>query len=164
MSVKFLCAILGPEMAAPILWTPRISVFFLQENLHVHRIPRFWGGFWVWGGGKCRFYFYGRWDFSDKRQIYLQQFFWIRRKQICSPSFVPACPMISLTYSLTYLLKDSFKLSLGHLRATCLFNVPAQLIARLLRWWLCNRSNSSRHHLCVCQLPWVPNPLVLTPW
>ena len=68
VSVKFLSAILGPEMAAPILWAPRISVFFLQENLHVHKIPRFRGGvFWVWGGGECPFYFYGRGDFSDMR-------------------------------------------------------------------------------------------------
>ena len=39
----------------------------LQENRHVHKIPRFTGGgvFWVLGGGKCRFYFYGRADFSD---------------------------------------------------------------------------------------------------
>ena len=44
VSVKFLSAILGPEMAAPIVWAPRISVFFLQENLHVHKIPRFGGG------------------------------------------------------------------------------------------------------------------------
>ena len=38
---------------------------------HVHKIPRFLGGlfwvFWGGGGGKCRFYFYGRADFSDKR-------------------------------------------------------------------------------------------------
>ena len=35
---------------------------------HVHKIPRFRGGvFWVLGGGgECRFYFYGRADFSDK--------------------------------------------------------------------------------------------------
>ena len=44
VSENFLSAILGPEMAAPILWAPRISVFFLQENLHVHKIPRFRGG------------------------------------------------------------------------------------------------------------------------
>ena len=25
--------------------------FSLQENLHLHKIPRFRGGFWVWGGG-----------------------------------------------------------------------------------------------------------------
>ena len=34
---------------------------------HAHKIPRFRGGgvFWVFwgGGGKCRFYFYGREDF-----------------------------------------------------------------------------------------------------
>ena len=32
VSVKFLSAILGPEMAAPILWTPGKNAFFLQEN------------------------------------------------------------------------------------------------------------------------------------
>ena len=46
VSVTFLFAILGLEMAAPILWAPRISVFFLQENLHVLKNPRFF-----WGGG-----------------------------------------------------------------------------------------------------------------
>ena len=61
MSVKFLSAILGPEMAAPILWAPRIPVFFLQENLHVHRIPRFLGGgyFGFGGGGSPDFIFVG---------------------------------------------------------------------------------------------------------
>ena len=40
-------------MAAPILWTPGKNAFFLQENLHVHKIPRFGGGgdFGFWGGG-----------------------------------------------------------------------------------------------------------------
>ena len=55
-------------MAAPILWAPRISVFFLQENLHVHKIPRFRGGeFWVGGGGggEVPILFLGRWDFSE---------------------------------------------------------------------------------------------------
>ena len=68
MSVKFVSAILGPEMAAPFLWTPGKNAFFLQENLHVHKIPRFLGGgggYFVLGGGECRFYFYGRRDFSD---------------------------------------------------------------------------------------------------
>ena len=47
-------------MAAPILWAPRSSVFFLQENLHVHKILRFrGGGFWVWGGGSADFSFMG---------------------------------------------------------------------------------------------------------
>ena len=57
-------------MAAPILWTPRISVFFLQETLHIHKIPRCsfrGGGYFGFGGGECRFYFYGRGDFSEKR-------------------------------------------------------------------------------------------------
>ena len=51
MSVKFVSAIPGPEMAAPILWAPRISAFFLQENLHVHKIPRFGGGGGILGLG-----------------------------------------------------------------------------------------------------------------
>ena len=58
-------------MAAPILWATRISVFFLQENLHVHKIRRFRGGgiLGLGGGrGKCRFYFYGRGEFSEKKK------------------------------------------------------------------------------------------------
>ena len=51
MSVKFVSAILGPEMAAQILWVPRISAFFLQENLRVQKIPRLG--------------VYGRGDFSE---------------------------------------------------------------------------------------------------
>ena len=66
VSVKFVSAILGPEMAAPILWAPRISAFFLHKNLHVHKIPRFGeGGIWGLGGGECQFHFYGRGDFSE---------------------------------------------------------------------------------------------------
>ena len=45
MSVKCLSVILGPEMAAPILWAPRISAFFLL--------------FWVGGGGSADFIFMG---------------------------------------------------------------------------------------------------------
>ena len=51
-------AILGPEMAAPILWTPEKKAFFLQENLHVHKILVGGGGFWV-GGGRADFIFMG---------------------------------------------------------------------------------------------------------
>ena len=51
VSVKFLSAILGPEMAAPILWAPRVSAFFLQENLHIHKIPRFREGYFGFGFG-----------------------------------------------------------------------------------------------------------------
>ena len=52
MSVKFVSAILGPEMAAPILWTPGKMRSFCRKT-HVHKIPRFRGGgvFWVFGGG-----------------------------------------------------------------------------------------------------------------
>ena len=65
VSVKFVSAILGPEMGAPILWTPGKMRSFCREN-HVRKIPLFWGGFW--GGGECRFYFYGRADFSEEER------------------------------------------------------------------------------------------------
>ena len=66
MSVKFRSAILGLEMGASILWTPGEMRSLCRKN-HVHKIPRFGGGgyFGFWGGGECRFYFYGRADFSD---------------------------------------------------------------------------------------------------
>ena len=53
-------------MAAPILWTPGKMRLFCRKN-NVHKIPRFrgGGGILVLGGGECRFYFYGREDFSD---------------------------------------------------------------------------------------------------
>ena len=38
-------------MAAPILWTSGKNAFFLQENLHVHKIPRLGGGILGLGGG-----------------------------------------------------------------------------------------------------------------
>ena len=62
MSIKFPHAILGPEMAAPILWAPGIFAFFLQENPHAHKIPPFRGGrgfFWKGGGGSVNFIFMG---------------------------------------------------------------------------------------------------------
>ena len=50
-------------MAAPILWAPGKNAFFLQENLHVHKIPRvFWGGGYFGfggGGGSADFIFMG---------------------------------------------------------------------------------------------------------
>ena len=67
VSVKFVSAILGPEMGAPILWTPGKMRSFCRKN-HVRKIPLFWGGgggLGGGGGGECRFYFYGRADFSD---------------------------------------------------------------------------------------------------
>ena len=54
VSVKCLSVILGPEMGAPILWTPGKMRSFCRKT-YVHKIPRFfWGGgwvFWVFGGG-----------------------------------------------------------------------------------------------------------------
>ena len=55
MSVKFVSAILGPEMGAPILWTPGKMRPFCRKN-HVHKIPRFRGGGILGfggGGGGC---------------------------------------------------------------------------------------------------------------
>ena len=43
-------------MGAPMLWAPGIFAFFLQENLHVHKTPRFRGGgvFGFFFGGGSR--------------------------------------------------------------------------------------------------------------
>ena len=57
MSVKFVSAILGPEMAAPIVWTPG-KMRSCCRKTHVHKIPRFRGGFWG-GGGSADFIFMG---------------------------------------------------------------------------------------------------------
>ena len=53
MYVKFLSAILGPEMGASILWTPGKMRSFCRKKTHVHKIPHFRGGgyFGFWGGG-----------------------------------------------------------------------------------------------------------------
>ena len=51
VSVKFVSVILGPEMGAPILWTPGKMRSFCRKN-RVRKIPRFFGGvFWGGGGG-----------------------------------------------------------------------------------------------------------------
>ena len=55
--VKFVSAILGPEMAAPILWTPGKMRSFCRKN-HVRKIPLFWGWFGG-GGGSADFIFMG---------------------------------------------------------------------------------------------------------
>ena len=52
----------GLEMAAPILWAPGISWFFLLENPHAHNIPLLGGGgvlgfFRRGGGGSADFIF-----------------------------------------------------------------------------------------------------------
>ena len=53
MSVKFLSAILGPEMAARILWTPGKKTSVLQEKPMSIKFLVLGGGvFWVLGGGE----------------------------------------------------------------------------------------------------------------
>ena len=51
MSIKFPPAILGPEMAAPVLRAPGIFGFFLLENPHPHKIPPFRGVMFSLEGG-----------------------------------------------------------------------------------------------------------------
>ena len=46
----------------------------------------FRGGFWG-GGGKCRFYFYGRADFSDSSSS---------SQWLCKSCAAPACPTLAL--------------------------------------------------------------------
>ena len=60
MSVKFVSAILGPEMAARLLWAPGKMRSFCRKT-YVHKISRFRGGgvFWVGGGGSADFIFMG---------------------------------------------------------------------------------------------------------
>ena len=60
VSVKFVSAILGPEMAAPILWAPGKMRSFCRKT-YVHKTPRFGGGgilgFFL--GGSADFIFMG---------------------------------------------------------------------------------------------------------
>ena len=68
---NFSPAILGPEVAAPILWAPGFVLFFCCKSPHAHTIPRFMGGlggFWK-GGWKCQFFFMGVWIFVPKRGL-----------------------------------------------------------------------------------------------
>ena len=55
----------------PILWAPGNFPFFLQENLYVHKIPRFRGGgdFGLLGEGSADFIFMGAGIFLKKRHI-----------------------------------------------------------------------------------------------
>ena len=56
MFVIFPPAILGPEMAPPILWAHGIFCLFLQD-LHARKIPRFRGGdLFFLGGGEVQFF------------------------------------------------------------------------------------------------------------
>ena len=61
MSVKFLSAILGPEMAAPILWAPGENALFLQEKPVSIKFLLFGGGgiLGFGGGGSADSIFMG---------------------------------------------------------------------------------------------------------
>ena len=55
VSVKFVSAILGPEMGASTLWTPGENAFFLQEKPMSIKFLVLGGGYFgFWGGGECR--------------------------------------------------------------------------------------------------------------
>ena len=98
MSIKFPPAILGPEMAAPILWAPGIFWFFLLENPHAHKIPPFRGGCWGFlgrGGRSANFTFMGVGIFPRLRRQLLK----IRRTFWKTPFEAP----------------QTFEKSLGHL-------------------------------------------------
>ena len=74
MSIIFPPAILGPEMAAPILWAPGIFWFFLLENPRAHKIPRFRGGSWVFleGGVEVPILFLWAWGFFRLLDVPIQ--------------------------------------------------------------------------------------------
>ena len=69
MSVKCLSAILGLEMGCVNFMDAWKNAFFLQEKPMSIKFLVLGGGgvFWVFGGGECRFYFYGRADSSDRK-------------------------------------------------------------------------------------------------
>ena len=69
MSIIFAPPILGPEMAAPILWVPGMFGFFRLESPHAHKIRRFGGGGVLKGGaGNPHLIFMAAWGFSDEHQ------------------------------------------------------------------------------------------------
>ena len=51
VSVKFVSAILGPEMGAPILWTPGKMRSFCRKKPMSIKYLVFWGGILGLGGG-----------------------------------------------------------------------------------------------------------------
>ena len=59
VSVKFLSAILGPEMAAPIFWAPGKIAFLLQEKAMSIKFLLLGGGILGVGGGSADFIFMG---------------------------------------------------------------------------------------------------------
>ena len=66
VSVKCLSAILGPEMAAPILWAPGKCVLSAGKTSMSIKFLLL-GGSFGFLGRECRFYFYGREDIPVNR-------------------------------------------------------------------------------------------------
>ena len=60
MSVKMFARNSGAGNGCANLWAPGKIAFFLQENPHAHKMPRFGGGIWgFWGGGSADLIFMG---------------------------------------------------------------------------------------------------------
>ena len=76
VSVKFVSAILGPGMGAPILWTPGKDAFFLQEKPCPQNSPLFGGV--LGGGGSADFIFMGARIFlinGEKKHLVIDELF-----------------------------------------------------------------------------------------
>ena len=74
-------AILGPEMAAPIMGAWNFGALSAVKKLHAHRKIRVLGDIWVfWGGRKVPFFFYGgfvlRRTYSKSSRGLLPAFLW----------------------------------------------------------------------------------------
>ena len=59
LSVKFVSAILGPEMASPILWASGKMRSFCRKTSMSIKFLVLGGGILVWGGGSADFIFMG---------------------------------------------------------------------------------------------------------
>ena len=89
MSIIYPPAILGPEMAAPILWAPGIfDSFCWKTPVPIKFLVLGWVVFFFGRGGwKCRFYFYGRGDPSEFANLRDQ--FWNCWGWLCNPESLP---------------------------------------------------------------------------
>ena len=105
MSIIFPPVILGPEMAAPILWAPGTFCSFCWNTPMPIKFLVLGGvrGFFWKGGWKCQFCFYGRGDFSD---------FWCRRPRFSARTSSPRRAEVVETLS-TNLQKKRFALIFG---------------------------------------------------
>ena len=67
VSVKFVSAILGPEMGASILWTPGRCVLSAGKTMSIKFIVLGGGGILGFLGGECQFYLYS----ENSRRLWL---------------------------------------------------------------------------------------------